>query len=270
MNGGRAAPLRRNIVAHPGIGVMIRIGNAAESRPEDYWQQSRRPLVSLGFLLPLLLAYEIGIVAFGGPNPEAIRNGADYWMRGWLAYSGMGYPLVLPALVLTVLLCWHLISGDRWRFSVEVPAGMLAESVLFGFLLVVIGQLADMALRSIGHLPVGSMNQGQASLAVTYLGAGIYEEFLFRLCLLPACYGLLRTCRLNAAWSAAVAILASGLTFSLAHYVGPAAEPLALFTFVFRALAGVFFGLLFVLRGFGITVGSHAAYDLLVGILLKT
>jgi hypothetical protein len=41
-----------------------------------------------------------------------------------------------------------------------------------------------------------------------------------------------------------------------------------LFSFVFRATAGVFFAGLFVVRGFGITVGSHAAYDLLVGILI--
>jgi membrane protease YdiL (CAAX protease family) len=64
--------------------------------------------------------------------------------------------------------------------------------------------------------------------------------------------------------------LVTSLMFSLAHYVGPTAETMVLFTFTFRALAGVFFAALFVTRGFGITVGCHAAYDLLVGVLMKS
>ena len=36
---------------------------------------------------------------------------------------------------------------------------------------------------------------------------------------------------------------------------------------VFRSVAGVFFSVLFVYRGFGIAAGSHAAYDILVGVL---
>jgi hypothetical protein len=38
------------------------------------------------------------------------------------------------------------------------------------------------------------------------------------------------------------------------------------FGFVFRFLAGVFFSVLFVYRGFGIAAGSHAAYDVLLGL----
>jgi membrane protease YdiL (CAAX protease family) len=54
--------------------------------------------------------------------------------------------------------------------------------------------------------------------------------------------------------------------FSLAHYVGPLGDTLDLHSFTFRFLAGVFFALLFEARGFGIAAGSHAAYDILVGL----
>ena len=54
----------------------------------------------------------------------------------------------------------------------------------------------------------------------------------------------------------------------LARYVGPHGDPFSVMTFSFRALAGGFSSLLCILRGFGITVGCHAAYDLLVGLLL--
>jgi hypothetical protein len=36
--------------------------------------------------------------------------------------------------------------------------------------------------------------------------------------------------------------------------------------FVFRTVAGLYFTLLFVLRGFGVAVGAHAGYDVLVGV----
>jgi len=65
-------------------------------------------------------------------------------------------------------------------------------------------------------------------------------------------------------------ILVTSLLFSAAHYLGPAADSFTLFSFVFRTLAGMFFAVLFVMRGFGITVGAHAGYDLIVGIVLKS
>ena len=106
--------------------------------------------------------------------------------------------------------------------------------------------------------------------AISYIGAGVYEEVLFRLCLIPVAYGLLRTLLIPRRPAMLLAVLTTSILFSAAHYVGPAADQLTLFSFVFRATAGVFFALLFVLRGFGITVGSHAAYDLFVGVLIPT
>ena len=66
-----------------------------------------------------------------------------------------------------------------------------------------------------------------------------------------------------------MALLATSLLFSAAHYVGPAADTFSLFSFTFRLLAGLFFAVLFVIRGFGVTAGCHAAYDVLVGVLLR-
>ena len=38
------------------------------------------------------------------------------------------------------------------------------------------------------------------------------------------------------------------------------------YVFLFRMMAGVFFALLFQLRGFGVAAGTHACYDVLVGL----
>jgi len=64
------------------------------------------------------------------------------------------------------------------------------------------------------------------------------------------------------------------LLFAAAHHLGPHGEPwnwtsaTMCFTFLFRFTAGAFFSFLFVVRGFGIAAGTHAAYDVLVGISL--
>ena len=55
------------------------------------------------------------------------------------------------------------------------------------------------------------------------------------------------------------------LLFSLAHHAGTPGEAFTWFAFVFRWLAGVYFAWVFVVRGFGVAVGTHTAYDLLVG-----
>ena len=236
----------------------------------DYWKQAKRPLACLLFLLPLLAIYEWGVVRYGGGQPESVRNGADFWMRSWLQYAGFSFELLLPCIVLSGLLCWHLASRQSWRISGGTFAGMLAESLLFAFGLVVIGQVTDLVFQRI-ETPVAMSMDGtsRASVAVTYIGAGIYEEVMFRLCLLPICFGGFRLLKLSPRWSAALAVIPSSLVFSLAHYVGAAAEPFEMFTFTFRVIAGLFFAALFVTRGFGITVGCHAVYDLLVGIILE-
>jgi membrane protease YdiL (CAAX protease family) len=69
-----------------------------------------------------------------------------------------------------------------------------------------------------------------------------------------------------------IAVLLTSLAFAAAHYAGPYGEPVQLFcstfwfSFSFRFLAGVFFGTLFVYRGFGVAAGTHAGYDILVGV----
>jgi membrane protease YdiL (CAAX protease family) len=97
------------------------------------------------------------------------------------------------------------------------------------------------------------------------LGAGLYEELLFRVVLVS---GLVLLARRALGWGEGAAGLfatvGGALLFSLAHHVGPLGEPFTLDAFTFRALAGLFFSGLYVLRGFGITAWTHALYDVMV------
>lgn len=237
----------------------------------DYWAQARQPLACLIFLAPLLITYELGVVLVGGPNTDVLRNGADYWMRNWLFQAGLGHALLLPLLVVVLLLGWQIVGKFPWRCSMDTFLGMSAESLLFAFCLVVAGQMQGAMFQNWLQLDLQLASEYQPVLTplITYVGAGVYEEVLFRLCLLPACYGLFRLSRLSPKWSTLMAVLFTSLIFSFAHYIGASGDDFTLFSFSFRTLAGIFFAGLFVLRGFGITVGCHAAYDLIVGIFMR-
>lgn len=251
--------------------VMI-MAEQQEQRDADYWDEARTPLSSLMFLLPLIVTYELGVLAIDQDQPDALRNGADFWMRSLLSRAG-AEQVLLPLIVIGLLLAWHIFRRHPWRVRLETQLGMMAESLLLAVVLVAVGQCHDVIFRSLVRqdtAPAGILNamQGSISLAVSYIGAGVYEEVMFRLLLVPASFLCFRMFDFPPKYAAAMAAVSTSFLFALAHHVGPAAEAFSLFAFSFRAAAGLFFASVFLLRGFGITVGCHAAYDLLVGILL--
>jgi hypothetical protein len=221
---------------------------------ENYWAESRRPLVSLVFILPMMLIYELGSWFYG------IENGAEAWMRHLLDMMGFGQHLFLPFLIVAMLLGWNFLTRQPWRFSPGVLWPMAVEALLLAVCLRIILYVQGSLVLSLGET---------GKNAISYLGAGLYEELLFRLLLLSATVWLIRTVWPERTKSMMLAILASSLLFSAAHYsfINPAGEDFSAFSFLFRFVAGVFFAVLFIYRGFGITAGAHALYDILVGIL---
>ncbi len=227
---------------------------------DDYWSLSRTPLTSLVFTLPLVLAYEGGVLWLGRGSP---RNGADVWLRQFLDLIGFGSYFLLPVLTLLGLLAWHHIEHDRWRFSLAVLAGMAVESFAWACMLVGIARLQHRLW------PLGIVDGMSDIFArfVGYCGAGLYEEVLFRLMLLPIAIWVLERAGLPTVAAACWSVILTSLLFSAAHYMGPLGDTFELYSFTFRTLAGIFFATLFVIRGFGIAAGAHAAYDMLVGLL---
>ena len=104
-----------------------------------------------------------------------------------------------------------------------------------------------------------------AGQAVLMIGAGIYEELLFRLALISLIWLLLtKVGSLSKEYALLFAAVASAGLFGAYHFFYLDMVP-APFTFYF--LAGVYFTGLYVFRGFGITVGAHIVYDLIVLLL---
>jgi len=109
---------------------------------------------------------------------------------------------------------------------------------------------------------------------VTGIGAGIYEEFVFRLVLICLLMLLLQDFfSLNYTVSVTLAVVVSAVLFSAHHHIlflsggFKSGEAFAWWAFVFRTVAGLYFAALFALRGFGITAGTHALYDIIAALL---
>jgi membrane protease YdiL (CAAX protease family) len=162
--------------------------------------------------------------------------------------------------------------------SRRVLGRMAVECLLLAACLVALNQLLGMVFQSLvapGPTAVACAVEPPTAPGLSerlgnllmFLGAGIYEELLFRLILLSAAIGVLRRLGAGGRWSVVYATAMTSLVFAGAHYVGPHGEAFGLYSFASRCVAGVFFCALFVYRGFGIAAGTHAVYDILVGLL---
>jgi hypothetical protein len=235
------------------------------SAPSSYWQASRAPRYSLSFALPLLLFYQVLAVLLAH-GTRSVRNGADVILQSlFVAVAGSWGPLVFMVCLIGAglwLVARDLRKSPRLRASVF--CGMLAEALLlallFGFLVggVTSGVLGG--LQILAHPAGGDLDRW--TRLMLSLGAGIYEELLFRVLLVGA---LAAAARALLGWRPVTAGVAATLLgaaiFSAFHYIGPYGDRLQLYSFVFRMVAGLFFSALYLARGFGITAWTHALYD---------
>jgi membrane protease YdiL (CAAX protease family) len=235
----------------------------------SYLTATRHPWACVVFVLPLLVVYEAGVLVLGLDQPEMLRNGADVWLRWVLSSMGLRHLFCAPCLLVAVLLLWSCRRrGDRPKDYVGLWVGMMTESVAFALMLWGGCQLMTPILHRLGvQLLAIAQPEPAMQQLLCFVGAGIYEEALFRLLLYSGLRWLLQ--RMDIPWPGAgvLAAIVSALLFSAAHNIGPFGEDFQPFIFAFRTAAGLYFVMLFQLRGFGIVVGAHAGYDVMVGLL---
>lgn len=242
-------------------------------RGTSYWHASRAHRYSLVFALPLLVMYE-GLAALLAQDPsvEGVRNGADVVLKSlFVAVAGHRGPLLFMTIVVGISL-W-LVRRDLRTAGRKLEAwifgGMVVESILLSLAFgVVVGTLTVRILGPLGALAAGANGIETMSLPARIMlsiGAGLYEELLFRVALVSA---LANGARIAFGWgrtgAGVIATIIGALIFSAFHYVGELGEDFALQSFTFRAIAGVMFSALYLTRGFGITAWTHAMYDVIV------
>lgn len=234
----------------------------------EYLRSTRHPLPCALFLLPLLVAYEIGVLALGGTGGDGLRNGADAWVRSQLTAYGVNFAWTAPLLLVALLVVrcgWEW--GSRPKLPFATCFGMFVESAIFAAAIWALSRNFYPLLEQVGvplnQIPFKPVAAGQV---IQFIGAGIYEEVLFRVGLFGILYVLIRLTLMPKLFAILVAAAASALMFSAAHHWGTHGEPMNSAKFLFRTAAGLVFTALYVTRGLGVAVGAHAGYNILVGV----
>ena len=238
---------------------------------KDYLASSRAPRYSLLFALPLLLLYEGLSFLLTGSTVAGVRNGADVLLKELFLSIGGRYGLSLFNAALFgigAFLVWRDRRANRAPMSGSVFGLMFLESAGYAALLgFVVGWLTALVLRAPSMLMIGPSDLDLPTKLVTSLGAGIYEELLFRVLLTGGLLVLVRVLfGFSRPTAAAVSVVLSALIFSSFHYIGALGDRFTVASFTFRAIAGLVFSALFVTRGLGVTAWTHALYD--VGLTL--
>jgi hypothetical protein len=234
--------------------------------PPGYLQRAELPLASLVALLPLIILYEVGTRAFAFDPAHQVEQRiiAFTLMQRFFALFGATGQYLPPMAVVCILLTWHIARNDPWTVRPSTLFGMLLEGAAWGVPLLAIGTVTARYLSHY-HLPLAA-SKTPTALLVLSLGAGIYEELVFRLIGLTLLHVVfVDILRFQKFYAYLYMVGISAVAFALYHYLGY--EQFAWRSFAFRTLAGVFFAVLFVSRGFGITALSHASYDVIVVLL---
>ena len=228
-------------------------------------------MYSFMFTVPLFLIYEIGIILTSSDNLFAVRNGADVLMRqilvSTLDLSTFGANgLYLMGIVFFIgFVSIYFLQRTYWdqiSLNNNFLIIMFIESILWAIILFFMMSNAQILLM----LTRGKIIVQQVTLAV---GAGIYEEMLFRVILIYVISSILGFIFL---WGKKLKqitamVIAAGI-FSLFHFIGDFGDsfldPDWFNIFMIRFLAGIVLGLLYFARGFGITAWTHSVYDLII------
>jgi membrane protease YdiL (CAAX protease family) len=239
--------------------------------PREYWVTSRQPRYSVLFALPLLVLYEALAAAMSGSAFAGVRNGADVLLKTlFVSLGGRAGVFVFGLLLLGVgaFVVVRDLRSHGGRLNSRIFGGMFAESVVYALLLGTVVSLLTAWLLQ-GPLYTFQAPARQIPLGtqlVVSLGAGLYEELLFRVLLVWALVALAGRLGWGRPLAVGFGVVGSALIFSGFHYIGPLGDQLTLPSFTYRAVAGLLLSGLYVARGFGIVAWTHALYD--VGVTL--
>ena len=227
----------------------------------NYWRYSRSAYYSAVAALPLLVIYEI-LIVLSQSRYWGIRNAADVWIRTFLmAFDLQAQHITFVLIGISLALIPIAKSRARGiKLKANYFALMFAECLAFSLVLGVVLQ----SILRLGGLSSAGPGSGLMQNLALSVGAGLFEEIIFRVILLNLLFLMLSPFLKKKVVAAVVSVLLASFLFSLSHYVGTMADTWQLYSFMFRWAAGLLFTVLYFVRGFAITAYTHALYDIWV------
>ncbi|MCW5764975.1 MAG: CPBP family intramembrane metalloprotease [Phycisphaeraceae bacterium] len=245
---------------------------------DNYWSLSTRPLHALAISSFLVLVYELcSLLYLTDLQHGQMRTiKAKNLLADFMQTFGVVGLLAPGVALLVILLIWHILSRDAWHIRPLVLLGMVLEAAIWTFPLLVFGALLKQASSALGLWAAADppgvelMELSWPARATISLGAGLYEELLFRLVAIALLHFAMRdVLRLHETACRWIAVVGSALAFALYHRVTLAGGEINWPAVAFYFGAGVYFALLYLSRGFGIAVLTHALYDVAVLVILR-
>jgi len=227
----------------------------------EYFQSTNSPYYAFATALPLLICYEVLVVVTQTPY-WAIRNAADVWMRTFLLAFELKPQhlsfLMIGAIIIALPFARRYAQGVKLR--PRYFAMILGESLLYS---IVLGVVLRLVLSNL-LLAIGGSDLGLLQNLALSIGAGLFEEFFFRVLLLGVLLWFIKHLIPSENLGGILAILLAAFLFSGSHYIGNMADSFTWYSFLYRWLAGVAFTGLYYFRGFAVTSCTHALYDIRV------
>lgn len=240
-----------------------RVRAGAVRRDFEYADTSRGLWVSFLFILPIMGLYEFALMASGSDLNNAVNSALKVPFRILGAKGLLWFNLMLIPAFLWVG-CRHEREGGE--VGMRLFLLMLGESICWGIM------LSALTLLPLKMVWPNSLSPPICRLEllgiILSVGAGVYEELLFRHLLAGEVY---RYLVYNRGWTGAretlavvLVLVGSSALFSGMHYWGPYGDTLSLTSFLFRFGAGMALCIIYFTRGLGIAVYAHATYDVLL------
>jgi hypothetical protein len=234
------------------------VSDDATADPSDDVASRSDAWTDLGLTLPVFLVYHLGVVFLPARNAADMLTGE---LRALASHSLLGYAGLTVAIGGAFVLVLSILGRGR---ALEPKRFLLlaVEGALYAAL------MRAAAAWAVGTMPlaVGAEPPAAFSGLVMSLGAGFYEELVFRVALfgggawlIKLFFGRLPGLLLVVGWG-----LACAGAFAGWHYVGPYGDPWDAKSFVFRMTCGAVLTLIYAVRGFAPAVWTHALYDVWV------
>lgn len=230
---------------------------------KHYLEESRHPLYGAVVGLIMVLLYEILIAMGSGFMGATVRNGPEVWLRTLVQFMGVSYHSVSFLWITMALVAIPYFYHKKGNFQAKMLLGITIESIIWALLT---GRVIMLVLGKI-LLAAGSQQGGIIDNLALAIGAGLFEELVFRVFLTSALLYLFFRLFKSAVLSILLTVLIASLLFSAMHYIGNLGDPWELFSFSFRFLGGIWFTIIYVWRGFAVAAMSHAIYDIIVMVL---
>ncbi|NQV41246.1 MAG: CPBP family intramembrane metalloprotease [Candidatus Marinimicrobia bacterium] len=225
----------------------------------QYLNSSKSLHYSLILTLPAVAIYEIGILILFKDSFFELRNTGEILLRSFFESLGLTNPLVVSSLLLALFIA-VMVRGYKIEKNPGIHANyiiyMLLESMLWGSIIFI-------SLQLFTQLPLQLVTMEEKISNINLaVGAGIFEELIFRLVLIGSFLILLeRGLTIRSRVAVPIAVLLSALVFAAFHLF---METYSFPVFSQRVFGGLLLGSLFYARGYGISVYAHIIYNILI------